>query len=433
MPASVRAALAAGCGVVLVVSAGGATLTRLQASVQLEPETSVMAPQAPESVVASVPEAPNEQVAVEPPSELPGSQSPTATASSGPLAPAVPGRRGAIGYLGPVPGILNAEVASGQVYGPHWTRSPLPALGSNIPPMVPEAAGAPVKPGVAPIGSALGSELPDAGKIALSRLANPGATVGSTASKPIAKPTTRSEGVTPERPLSVRMAVGKPKRGYFPGETVAVRLTATADCYLSVIRVDASGKAATVFTSPVLSSQAACAIRLGSNAGAEYLVALGSIKPLGGAEASAALKGSGAGFSLVPSAAGEGSTPTAAWSLAVSQASALGRGAGNLERHEWGVATASFAIRPAPAVTSAKPAVKPSPAPATAPTNGPKPTVGGGGEGSLLPGGAPATKPGEAVKPVEKPTEKPVTTPETKPGTKPVTAPGSGEAGTKGE
>lgn len=295
---------------------------------------------------------------------------------------AVVRKSGGIGFMGPVSGPLNTTLGPlGPVSGPQWTRNALPYIGQQVPQPVGSAA-----PAASPrLPSEASSELPDLRKLELSRLAHPDLQVrGNQPASPA-----RGVEVSAQQPLSVSLSVVRPPKGYQVGDPVAVRMTANADCNVALLRVDASGKSTTLFRSPGASRRFACALRAGPASGAEYLVVIASVRPLDGADAASALRTSGAGFTAVP-AVGEGTGPGQAWTLAVSQASALGGAASHWERHEWSVATAAFLTRPA--VSTAKRASPPVPSvvPKQA-SNAPAPAAP---EGSQLPGGTASKLPG---------------------------------------
>ena len=284
---------------------------------------------------------------------------------------------GHIGATGPILGPLNTAMGpDGPVYGPQWNEKPLPAVtgpllfqkGQRV------ANGAPSGPTRR---SDISSELPDERKVALSRLVNP--------QQVQARPAEQAQraDVSAEKPLSIHLAVNAPESGPAAGEVVAVRMSASTDCYAALIRVDTSGQASVVFRSPGPSRSFACAVRGGPGAGAEYLVAVASVHPLNGNDAVAALR-SGGGFATVRTAEG-GPEPGAAWTQAVAQAGSLSGPTAKWQRFEWAVATGAFAVRSPKQVASARrgtdrgAAVRPTgvkPSPAKAPGNA---------EGSALP------------------------------------------------
>jgi hypothetical protein len=214
--------------------------------------------------------------------------------------------------------------------------------------------------------------------VALSRLANPELQVRAVQPR-------KAGEVTAEKPLRVTLSVARPDGGFKPGQPVVVRGSATAEAYVTVIRVSEEGKAVVAYRSPMPTRSFACVIRSGTDPGTEYVIAA-AVAHAG--EAAAALR-----------AAGAGSVPPAAWNAAV--AAAGGGGRRRLQRFEWDTGSASFVIpAPAPPAGPEKAAPddkreEPSAAPA------PKPPVEDPGpDRSVLPEpGAP--KPGPAEKPVE--------------------------------
>ena len=239
--------------------------------------------------------------------------------------------------------------------------------------------------------------------LTLSRLANPALQVrsGPEAVKP---------AVSAEQPLGVKLSVGGSTGGYEAGSTVAVRVSASAPCYAVLIRVDANGRASTVLRSSRLTRGFSVALKAGPSAGPEYLVALASAVPIGGAEAAGIMRASGQGFTAVPAADG-GASPGNAWSTAVGHASGLSGSGRQPQRFEWAVDTASFGTR------AAKTAVAQRPEPKNA---APKDTV--------RPKEQPAPKsPAEdSALPTPKPVE-PAKEPPAEPGTKPDGANGRAE------
>lgn len=256
------------------------------------------------------------------------------------------GPRGRIGYMGPITGPLNTNLSGvGPVRGPIWTGAPLP----NVLGIGPLAHGAPQPPqsGAGPrlagpaSGGDVGSELPDADKLALARLANP-ALSGVKPAVAVQSP----GGVTPEKPLYVHLSVARPARGYEPGATVAVRGSARTDAYFVLIGVDGQGNASTLFRSSSPARSFGFAVRAQSTPGPQYLVAIASVEPPTGGDVAAAMRASGQGFAAPAVAlASGGAQPGAAWAAAVSQAAGLGGGAKGWKRHEWSVSTTSFFTR----------------------------------------------------------------------------------------
>lgn len=299
--------------------------------------------------------------------------------------------RGGLGPIGPISGPLTAHLTDdGVVWGPQWVRGALPAPGRGAP-----ARSAELETGEEPRSDG-SSEIPDARKITLSRLANPAPEVRTVEPR-------KNSAVSPESPLWLRMSVGVPAKGYRAGETVAVRLSAPADCYAAVFRVDAAGKPSTVFRAPAPSRRFAFVMTAGPVAGPEYLVAVASAHPLDGPDAAAALRASGVRFASVTTAAESPTGPSEAWSLAVEHAAALGGSARKWQRFEWAVAAAQFGTR-APVTVAARRASpdKPAAAKPTVKTTGP--------DESILPTGAattPDTKPPAAVQPASSPDPKP--------------------------
>jgi hypothetical protein len=217
------------------------------------------------------------------------------------------------------------------------------------------------------------------------------------------------------------LVVARPGRGIQVGSFVPVRISATSDCYLALLRVDTDGKASTVFRSPGASQSFTCAVKAGPGAGPVYLVAVASSHPISGAEAANTLRSMGGGFPTLTTAAG-GADAGSAWSAALSQASALGGAARPWQRYEWAAATGSFLVPPPRQLTVAPPVVRqvvprtapkgetavdegsalPTPEPtSTKPRSEPTPSA----EPSLLPGGKSQATPAlEGTRPMLPPT-----------------------------
>jgi hypothetical protein len=217
------------------------------------------------------------------------------------------------------------------------------------------------------------------------------------------------------------LVVARPSRGIQVGSFVPVRISATSDCYLALLRVDTDGKASTVFRSPGASQSFTCAVKAGPGAGPVYLVAVASSHPLSGAEAANTLRTLGGGFPTLTTAAG-GADAGSAWSAALSQASGLGGAARPWQRYEWAAATGSFLVPPPRQLTVAPPVVRqvvprtapkgetavdegsalPTPEPtSTKPRSEPTPSA----EPSLLPGGKSQAAPAlEGTRPMLPPT-----------------------------
>lgn len=341
---------------------------------------------------------------------------------SGAPAPGMPvrpapssGLPGRIGPIGPIEGPLSAEVSAGApLFGPTWDRKPLPRLPNSaqfVGPVEPAAAPAlSARPGqstvaVAPGGTGdAGSEIPDPAKLALSRAANP--TVEVRDRTPV-----KAEA-SPERPVSLNVSLGDGGTRT-AGDPVVVRLSANVDSYFVVMRVDAAGKAATVFQSSRPAQRVACVVKAGPEPGAEYLVAVASVRALNSEDVTAALKGMGAGFTSMPAGAEGGSQPGQAWNLVLAHAGTVGGAAtpARWQRYEWAAATTTFATTPKLEKPAAETEVK-------AAALDDKPANSKGSTGKAI-----AAKPGSpkltAVKPV--PARKPVDTGEgsTLPGVKP--------------
>jgi hypothetical protein len=307
--------------------------------------------------------------------------------------PARPARlAGRIGPMGRISGPLSTDVPLGIVTGPEWTRAPLPGVHSRL---VKVPVPAPVTPAV-PRRPNASSELPDERTLALSRLANPALQVrtGPQAAKP---------EVSVDKPMGVRLSLNRPAAGYEAGSTVAVRVSASAPCYAVLIRVDANGRATTVLRSSRLARGFTVALKAGPSAGPEYLVALASAVPIGGAEAAAILRASGQGFAAVPAVDG-GASPGNAWSTAVGHVSGLGGSGRQPQRFEWAVDTASFGTRAPKTAVAQRPEPK-SAAPREAARPKEQPAAKAPGEESALP----TSKP---VEPAKEPPAEPGAKPE---------------------
>jgi hypothetical protein len=257
------------------------------------------------------------------------------------------GLRGGIGITGPLVGPLNTDLSGATVRGPIYTGQPLPAIGG----IMPRSEGAPqpgqtTPPGAPLVGTEAGSELPDAQKLALARLANPLKVTLPGAAKPAAPTTAAAPAVSAEKPLSVSLSVSSPRNGYEPGATVAVRASANVDAYFLVIAVDAQGNATTLVRSSSPGRSVGYAVRAQTEPGPEYVVALASVNPLTGGDAAAALRSYGSAFRMpVATVANAAAQPGSAWSAAVSHAAALGGGTKGWKRFEWALSPASFFTR----------------------------------------------------------------------------------------
>lgn len=345
------APLIAGLGSAVVLAAGGHSLAMLSQMTQPAPEP-VSAVPAPS--VSFEAETPGERAEA---SEVPA---PAPAPAPVPGAPAPSGRvrgrlAGRVGPMGPLTGPMNTSLPDGgPVRGPLWTRTPLPGVGPGSV-LVPEVAVAPPLPASRSGGeSELSSELPNARALALSQLANPQPQVRTVEPRKAAE-------ASAEKPLTLRLSIPRPAAGYRTGDTITVRMSASADCYATLIRVDGAGKASTVFRAPAPSHTFACALKAGP-AGTEHLAAVASVRPLSAGEVASALRTAASGVVL---------------------ASDGGRG---LARYEYAVASADY-VTQAPRLIATKPAEKPDgerPA-------GTKPATQG--EGSALP---PGTEPAPA-------------------------------------
>lgn len=338
--------------------------------------------------------------------------------ATGTRAPEAGPRRmaGHIGPTGPILGPLNTNVSlDGPVLGPQWNGKPLPvATGPLLFQKGMRVANA--APALPARHSDISSELPDERKVALSRLVNP----QQVQARP-AEQTQRAEA-SAEKPLSIHLSVNAPESGPAAGEVVAVRMSASADCYAALIRVDTSGQASVVFRSPGPSRSFACAVRGGPGAGAEYLVAVASVHPLNGNDAVAALR-SGGGFATVRTAEG-GPEPGAAWSQAVAQAGSLSGPAAKWQRFEWAVATGAFAVRSPKQVASARRSLDKASV-AKPNTVKPAPKAPGNSEGSALPTADKSPKENGDAEKSEAPKPAPTADPKPAP-----TTPTKGDGGT---
>ncbi|MFN3649354.1 MAG: hypothetical protein ACK47B_07205 [Armatimonadota bacterium] len=292
------------------------------------------------------------------------------------------------------PAAAPAQVATfgGPVRGPLWSGTPLPWLPSGRAPAIPAPGTAipveaprpaeepqPTAAAAKPESPATSSELPDPKKLALSRLARP--------ELETLKLEKQAGKVSAAEPLRVELSLAEAGKTVGPGDSLTVRLAATAACYLALIRVDASGKAATAFRAPLPSQRLSLTLKAGAETGAEYLLAVASVKPLSGAQVSAALKASGNSFPTVQLASANSG---AAWNAALAHAGALSGPAARWERFEWAVDTAAVAVRAPEKTVAVKPAPE-KPAPEKPASAAEKPSPG---------------KPAESVLPEEKLPEK---------------------------
>lgn len=267
----------------------------------------------------------------------------------------VVGPRGGMGRLGPVDGPLSVSLPGGEIGGPQWRGAPLPAVGARAAGSLPLTGDTPSTDTPSPSGpttNVVSSELPDARTLELSRLANPEMQVRPQAPKPAAAPQASQNA-----PLRMSMVVSRPSRGVSVGDFIPVRVSATTDCYLALLRVDTDGKATTAFRSPGASQSFTCAVKAGPGTGPIYLVAVGSTHPLSGAEAVAALRNQGGGFPTLTTAAG-GTDGSTAWSAVLAQAGSLGGTPRPWQRYEWAVSTGSFLVPPPRQLTSVPPTTR---------------------------------------------------------------------------
>jgi hypothetical protein len=258
---------------------------------------------------------------------------------------------GGLGFVGRIDGALNASPDAATVLGPRWNGQPLPMVGAS--------PGSLLALGFAARGGApgdLSSELPTSDALAASALANPGAVVRTAPAKQVIE-------ASPENPLALKLTVKRRQAG--SGELIDVRVFASADCYVGLIRVDSSGAAGIPFRSPTPGRSFGCVLTPALGEGAEYLVAVASSHPLSTGDIPALLKASEQSLSAVETVVG-GASPERAWTLAVAQAGSLGRAEAPWARHEWAVATHSAAVPPKGAL-AAKDGV-PSEVPASAET-----------------------------------------------------------------
>lgn len=314
------------------------------------PRAELMGPPKPEPPKIYGPPLPPELIAKRsgaPVPGVPGQPTPT------------PGLAGRIGPIGPIAGPLNAQVPEGApLYGPTWDRKPLPLLPNSAQFVVPAGSTVtPAKPGTVAAASApsgtgdADSEIPDPTKLALSRAANPTVEVRD-------RTVVKAEA-SPEKPVALNVSLGEGGTRT-AGDVVVVRLSANVDCYFVVMRVDPAGKAATVFQSSRPAQRVACVVKAGPEAGAEYLVAVASVKALNSEDVTAALKGTGAGFATMPTGAEGGSQPGQAWSTVLAHAGSVGGTppAARWQRYEWDVATTTFATVAKPEKPAAESTVK---------------------------------------------------------------------------
>jgi hypothetical protein len=211
------------------------------------------------------------------------------------------------------------------VRGPIWRGAPLPGAGAP-------AIAAPESPAAAD-GS---SEIPDSRRLELSRLANP-----KTELRP-RSPSSPGGGnaVSAEQPLSLRLSVSRPAKSAASGDIATLRAEASADCHAIVIAVDAAGRAALLFRTPVPLRSFVVPLSLGEADGVLYVVALVSIQPAPGPDAAGWLRGLPGFASSASSSAAAGVTPAAAWEAAIRLAAELSAPARKWQRYEWAAATA---------------------------------------------------------------------------------------------
>jgi hypothetical protein len=287
-----------------------------------------------------------------------------------------------------VGGPLNTALPQGPLIGPVWERKALPnALAGPLMVQRPASQAATAATDASLPASDVSSELPDERTVALSRLANPEMQVRTTAPAKV-------DEVTAEKPLALRVALKA--SSFHTGDAVTARVSSNAACYAALIRVDAAGKATTVFQTTRPGKDFTCLLKAGPGAGSEYLLAVASTQPLTAADVAAALRGGGGGFTAVKATVEGGVAPAAAWTQAVALVDSLDGGQRKLARFEWSADTATFVTQPAALVERPKarvPDVKPTPEPTAEK-----------GEGSALPKpAAPETKP--EAKPTPAPTE----------------------------
>lgn len=312
--------------------------------------------------------------------------------------------RGGMGPIGPIQGPLSAELTpGGPVVGPSWNRNPLPGLASlNLPfsndprtrsTDAPGADSAPAALTGPPVPADGSSVLPDPAKLAVSRKANP--------TLEVRERVARAADTTADKPVSLSLDLGESPAPRRTGEIVAVRMNATAASFFLLLRIDASGKASTVFRSARPAQRVACVLRAGAEPGAEYLIALAAVNPLNGEDVAAALKGLPASFTA-PAGATGGLQPAAAWTAVVQHASTVGGTPDPVtwQRHQWSVATASFATGPKadPAKKEEKPGASLTTQGAAAKAPAGK-AVPAGAAPSQLPAAKPTTGRPEKVKP----------------------------------
>lgn len=379
----------AGLGALLILGAGGITLASRPAP---EPDITPAIPPTPMLVNSSFvgPLIPKEMGPPKP-AELDqmGPPAPPRRIAAAGVSATTSGPRGSIGFIGPVAGPLNTALPqSGPLVGPVWERKALPNVMAGPLLLARTPAGSvPSTPAAPQTNSDISSELPDERTVALSRLANPEMQVRATVPA-------KADEVTAEKPLALRVAIKA--SNFHTGDAVTARVSANAACYAALIRVDAAGKATTVFQTARPSKDFTCLLKAGPSAGSEYLLAVASTQPLTAADVAAALRGGGGGFTAVKTTVDGGIAPAAAWTQAVALVDSLDGGQRKLARYEWSADTATFVTQPAALLERPKvraPEAKPAPDPAAEK-----------GEGSTLPKpAAPESKP--ESKPAPAPSE----------------------------
>jgi hypothetical protein len=388
----------AGLGALLVLGAGGITVASRNVpehseSARAVPEPAPMGPPR-ELAFALAPEmGPPRPASL----DLVGPPAPLRMAGAAGPGLSQPGPRGSIGFIGRVEGPLNTALPEGGVLvGPVWERKPLPSiLVGPVPPSRTPGSGAAGGPDGPVPGSDISSELPDERTVALSRLAHPELQVRTT------NPA-KADEVSAEKPLSLHVAIKG--SSYRTGEPVTARVSANAACYAALVRVDASGKATTVFQTARPSKDFTCLLKAGPGAGPEYLLAVASVQPLTAADLAAALRGAGSGFTAVKSPVEGGLAPAAAWSQAVALVDTLDGGQRKLQRFEWSSDTTTFVTQTAVQIAERPKARTPEPKGTTKeePSAEPAPEKGEGSATPKAPDAKPENKPapgGDSVLP----------------------------------
>ena len=267
-----------------------------------------------------------------------------------PQLPAVPadmgkGETAPAGPVGPNQPSTGTDTGDGGVVsGPSWRLPPLlPVI--TVP--APATPGSPPAPKVNdPKKPVVAAVRPTPGTGNTPTPAAP-VTPGGGTPTPVAPP--EPPRPTSENPLKVSVALDRTSAEYSPAELVQVKVAASTDCYIALLRVDAQGNASLLYPRRLgraarRGKSYAWAMKAGTE-GWERVVVVASAQPLTGSDAAAALDATGPSGDTPAGA--PAANPSQAGSALQSVLRAQGGDAtfGQWARHDWACAQLTFHVK----------------------------------------------------------------------------------------